>query len=136
NLLILLSLFMSVAVVRAQHIAAGNGSSLTICSDSTVRSTGYNNYGQLGDSSNTNRGTPVQVKGINNIVAVSSGNSHSLFLKDDGTVYACGWNINGQLGDSTNTSRNVPVIVKNVSNIKAIDAGLFYSLFLKTDSTV
>jgi hypothetical protein len=81
---------------------------------------------------------PLQIPGLNNIIAVSAsrGDVRSLFLKDDGTVWACGWNRYGELGDGTTTNRSVPFRINALSGIVAISASSNHSLFLKKDGTV
>ncbi|HYV90321.1 MAG TPA: hypothetical protein VE978_00995, partial [Chitinophagales bacterium] len=48
-------------VSSAQVIAGGENHSISVCSDSTARSWGRNNVGQIGDGTTTDRWTPVQV---------------------------------------------------------------------------
>jgi alpha-tubulin suppressor-like RCC1 family protein len=129
-------------------LSAGRNHVLTIKSDNTVWAWGANGSGQLGDSTITNRYTPVQVYDVGgsgyleDIEAVSAGNLHSLALRADGTVLAWGINDNGQLGDNTDTTRNVPVQVVdsdgsgNLSDVVAVAAGDKFSLALKSDGTV
>ena len=77
----------------SQSIAAGAAHSLTLCDDSTVWAWGLNNFGQLGDSTNTDKNIPVPVKNLRGVIAIaSSGIDHSYALKKDGTVWA--WGIN------------------------------------------
>lgn len=45
---------------------------------------------QLGDGTTTDRPTPVQVRGLADVVAVAAGYWHSLALRADGTVWAWG----------------------------------------------
>jgi hypothetical protein len=94
----------------------------------TVWTWGSNQFGQLGDGTNTNRLTPVQVSGLSNVVAITGGTGHSIALKSDGTVWAWGWNFNGQLGDGTNTNRLTPVQVSGLSNVVAITGGTGHSM--------
>lgn len=115
----------------SQFISGGVGHSLNICTDGTVNVTGWNADGQLGNGSNTDVSTPIQVSGLSDVSAVVAGDYHSLFLKSDGTVWAAGANTDGQLGDGTNTSTNTPVQVTGLSSIVAIEAGDAHSLFLK-----
>jgi alpha-tubulin suppressor-like RCC1 family protein len=77
--------------------------------DGTLWAMGYNNYGQLGDGTTTNRSTPAQV--ATGVAQVAAGSSHTLFVKTDGTLEATGSNGSGQLGDGTTTNRSTPVQV-------------------------
>ena len=65
---------------------------------------GRNNGGELGDGTNTDRISPVQVTGLSQATAIAAGLMHSLALKSDGTVHAWGNNYYSQLGDGTNLS--------------------------------
>ncbi|MBI4947259.1 MAG: T9SS type A sorting domain-containing protein [Bacteroidetes bacterium] len=120
----------------------GEAHSLALKSDGTVWAWGLNNRGQLGDGTNTNRTTPVQVSGLTGITAVSAGMYYSLALKSDGTVWAWGFNWYNDLGDGTNTDRWTPVQVHGPGNVgfltgmKAVAAGMYHALALKNDGTV
>jgi alpha-tubulin suppressor-like RCC1 family protein len=87
------------------------GHSVTLKSDGTVWTWGYNYSGILGDGTTINRSTPVQVLGLSEIVAIAAGNGCSVALKSDGTVWTWGVNDYGQLGDGTTVSKNSPVWV-------------------------
>src|SRR5919112_1171963 len=67
---------------------------------------GGNELGALGDGTNTDSNTPVQVSGLSGVQAVAAGELHSLALKNDGSVWAWGSNGIGQLGDGTFNQRN------------------------------
>jgi len=92
--------------------------------------------GNLGDGSNTDRTTPVQVVGITNSTQVAGGGEHSLFVRGDGTAWACGLNASGQLGNGNTTNTNTPIQVNGLTGIIQAAAGAEYSLFLKSDGTV
>lgn len=110
--------------------------SLALKSDGTVWGWGSNYWGQLGDNTRyNNRPTPVQVLGLNNVIAISAGMYHSLALKSDGTVWAWGLNNNYQLGN-TNGDSLVPVQVPGLAGVEAIAAGGYFSAALKYDGTV
>src|SRR5215213_4803659 len=111
----------------AQSISGGSYHVLTACSDSTVRTWGSNNFGQLGNGTNTDSNVPVQVSILTGITAIAGGNSYSLALKGDGTVWVWGAN---------STVSNVPVQVSALSGITTIAGGFSHSLALKNNGTV
>jgi len=63
----------------------------------------------IGDGTQTERDTPVQVSGLSNVTAIAAGYYHTVALKQDVTVWACGYNYYGQLGDGTQTDSSIPV---------------------------
>ncbi|WP_309890693.1 hypothetical protein [Archangium sp.] len=120
----------------SSRIAAGYHYNLKVRQDGTVWAWGANSYGQLGDGTTTQRTTPVQVVGLDNVGAVAAGDTHSLALKKDGTVWAWGHNEYGKLGDGTTTTRHTPVQLAGLTNVVAIDAKKDHSLAVKKDGTV
>ena len=100
-------------------IAGGDYHTIALKNDSTVWDWGRNTFGSLGDNTNTDRLTPVQVRGSGNvgvlsgIIAIAAGDLHSLAIKNDGTIWGWGDNGYGTLGDNTTTTpRNTPVQVQ------------------------
>jgi len=102
------------------QISLGDVHTCALKTNGTVYCWGHNVEGQLGDNTNENKKTPVQVQGINgegyllNIVQIGLGGGgwgHTCALKTDGTVYCWGANNFGQLGDNTTTNRHTPVPV-------------------------
>ena len=119
----------------SQSISCGSKFSLFLCNSGLPKSCGYNNYGQLGDGSTSDKNIAANVGTLTGITNVDCGGSHSLFLQNTGNVWASGWNIGGSLGDGTTIDRSNPVQV-NITNVRSISAGRINSLFLKNDSTV
>lgn len=118
-------------------IVAGHYFTLALKSNGTVWAWGINSNGQLGDGTESDRNTPVQVSGLNAVTAIAAGPNHSLALKSDGTVWAWGWNIAGQLGNGTNTASNIPVWVSGLgTNILGLGAGDVHSLVLLSNGAV
>lgn len=133
-------------------VGGGYQYSLALKTDGTVWAWGENRNGELGDGTNTDRYSPVQVvdptdptgqlTGVSAIAAAYAG--HSLAVKKaDGSVWSWGWNSRGQLGDGTNTDRSSPVQVidqtdptGHLTNVIAVASGQGHSLALKADGTV
>jgi len=137
----------SLPLTDVTAIASGYGHSMALRADGTVWTWGSNHSGVLGDGTETNRHTPVQVMvdpdsslPLTGVTAIAAGISHSMALKADGTVWAWGINHNGRLGDGTTTQRSAPVQVKQganpLSGVTAIAAGYGHSMALKADGTV
>jgi alpha-tubulin suppressor-like RCC1 family protein len=119
-------------------ISAGDGHSIALKKDGTVRTWGYNGQGQLGNGAmaDSHFPTPVQVSSLSEIKAIAAGDRHCLALKDDGTVWTWGSNWYGQLGDGTKRHSPSSIQVNGLSDVTAIAAGLGHSLALKNDGTV
>ena len=123
---------------KAVAVAAGENHSLELDDQGRLWAWGYNNFGQLGNGSTTNRSSPVQVDlaplNGSKAVVVAAGASHSLALDDQSRVWAWGANSYGQLGDGSTTSRNRPARVNlaplNGSTVMAIAVGQYHSLAL------
>jgi len=95
----------------AVAISSGAKHTCAILDDASVSCWGYNNGGQLGDGTNTDRNTSTQTLSLGTgrtAVTISSGSSHTCAILDDGSVICWGYNAWGQLGDGTNTTRNTP----------------------------
>jgi hypothetical protein len=69
-----------------QAIASGHSHNLALKSDGTVWAWGYNNAGQLGDGTYTERTTPVRVSGLTGVQAIAAGGLHNLAMVEDTTV--------------------------------------------------
>jgi len=95
----------------ATHASPINQRMMAIRDDGTVWAWGFNQHGELGDGTTTNRNLPVQTQNLNNIIAVSAGQAQSIAVRDDGTVWSWGRNFEGQLGDGSTTDRHTPVQV-------------------------
>jgi len=124
------------AAANAASSAAGNSHSLILKNDGTVWGWGNNLYGQVGDGTLAQRGVPVQVKDLKDVIRISAGNDHSLALKSDGTVWAWGSNGYGQLGNGTSNNSSTPVQISGLTGVVSIGGGAYHSIALKSDGTV
>ena len=106
-------------------IAAGELHTCGLLSTGTVKCWGNNANGQLGDNSQIQRLTPVDVSGLSSgVTAIATGKDHSCALLSSGAVKCWGANSSGRLGDGSNTASLTPVSVSTLSTgVIAIAAG-------------
>ena len=121
----------STGLVR--QVSAGGGNTVAIKTDGTLWAWGNNGAGQLGDGTNEEKNTPVQI-GQDRWASVSAG-SHTVAIKTDGSLWAWGWNMYGQLGDGTNEDKNTPVQIGQ-DRWTSLSAGGGHTVAIKTDGTL
>jgi alpha-tubulin suppressor-like RCC1 family protein len=81
-----------------QSMTAGDGYSLAIKTNGTLWAWGGNSIGQLGDGTDIDKNSPVQISTASNWQSVAASEEHTLAIKTDGTLWAWGANSFGQLG--------------------------------------
>ena len=120
------------AGVSPTAISAGAIHSMAIGSDGKLYAWGNNNYGELGNGTNTSSNTPLVVNlpaGVSPTI-IAAGGYHSLAVGSDGKLYAWGDNNVGQLGNGATSDSNSPVVVNLPAGVSptAISAGSGHSL--------
>jgi alpha-tubulin suppressor-like RCC1 family protein len=113
-------------------ISLGTNHSSAISSNGRVFTWGFNEYGQLGDGTTTNKNVPIDITSkfslMNNdkIETVFLGEAISSALSANGRVFTWGHNYFGQLGDGSENKTSLERILKDrnpfgFSNYKSTD---------------
>jgi alpha-tubulin suppressor-like RCC1 family protein len=117
-------------------IDAGVNHFLGLKSDGTLWAWGRNAEGQLGDGTNVDRLTPVQIGTDSNWSSIFAIHLRSFAIKVDGTLWAWGHNASGQLGDGTTVDRTTPTQVGTDTDWKTVASGGWHTLGVKTNGTL
>ncbi len=120
----------------AVALTASTAHTCAVLADGNAKCWGDNNFGQLGNSTTTDRLTPTAVTGLTGAVAISTRDNHTCAVLADGTVKCWGRNHLGQLGDGTTNNRLTPVTVNGLAGVMAIAVGNAYNCALLTNGTV
>ena len=94
--------------MTALAVFAGASYSAALRTDGTLTTWGANSSGQLGDTTTTQRLSPVTVVGVPATTMIASAGSHMLALTSEGAGWTWGLNTSGQQGDGTTTNHATP----------------------------
>jgi len=118
-------------------MAAGTRHSCVVDSAHTVWCWGANDLGQLGNGTRANSARPVQVPGLQNVLAITAGGDHSCALQDGGGVLCWGAGELGQLGQGRFGDSLVPVSVQGLTaGVVSVAAGRTHTCAVTDDSKV
>ena len=109
-----------------------------IKTDGTLWVWGYNNFGQLGDNTTTNRSSPITTAGGGTTWnQVSAGGYQIAAIKTDGTLWTWGNNNFGQLGIANTINRSSPgTVAGGGTNWSQVSTGDEHIAAIKTDGTL
>lgn len=105
-------------ISSAAAIAAGGFHTCASLADGSTSCWGQNEYGQLGDGTNSNSSTPRAVFGLAPGGAVSTAAWHTCALQADTSVWCWGRNAVGQVGDGTQVDASAPVAVRGSGPVR------------------
>jgi alpha-tubulin suppressor-like RCC1 family protein len=90
---------------------------------------GWGREGQLGNGSNVDSASPVQVQGLElGVQSIAVGDTHVCAVTTGGAAKCWGENVAGQLGNNTTQNSSVPVDVQGLqSGVTAVSARFWYS---------
>ena len=116
--------------------AGGSGSMMALKDNGTLWSWGINNRGQVGDGTEINRSSPVQVGALTTWSKIATGGDNSAAIKTDGTMWLWGLNNYGTIGDELTFHRSSPVQVGALTTWSKVALGNNHTMAIKTDGTL
>jgi alpha-tubulin suppressor-like RCC1 family protein len=115
---------------QGSHLAA-------VKTDGTLWTCGYNNSGQLGDGTTTNRSSFVQIAGGGTTwQSVGIGGRGLAAIKTDGTLWTCGYNGYGNLGYNGGDRSSPGTVAGGGTTWSQVAVGLYHAVAVKTDGTL
>ncbi|MGD0219823.1 MAG: RCC1 repeat- and reductase domain-containing protein [Acidimicrobiales bacterium] len=115
-------------------IAAGGDSGYALRRDGSVWAWGDDEFGELGNGVRRfDVGSPVRVRGLHDVVAITAGACSAYALLRNGTVWAWGRGDFGQLGNGSISEERVPVRVKGLTGVVQVVGGGSTVLALERD---
>jgi alpha-tubulin suppressor-like RCC1 family protein len=121
-----------------KQVAVGDQFVVAIRNDGTLWAWGYNQNGQLGDGTLTDRLVPTQVGKDKDWLFVAAGKAHVVALKGaalPGALYTWGRNDSGQMGDGSISGKLVPTKIGTATWLSAA-AGETHTLAIQKDQTL
>ena len=118
-----------------QSIGAGNVYTCGLTTDGFVYCWGWNNTGQLGDSSTTDRSVPARVYGGQSFKRLAVGSAHACAITQSDKLFCWGNDLGGQLGtaaplgtcDGFGACSLIPVAVVGNHSLRSVSGGQYHT---------
>ncbi len=105
--------------------------------DGSVWGWGYGGFGAIGNGTDFNELSPIQILPSTNWQKIKSGSNNTFAIKSDGTLWGSGNNVAGCLGiNSFSLYSQVFVQIGTSTNWKDVAPCDFYTIALKSDNTI
>ncbi len=118
------------------ELRSSRGSTCARLENGRIECWGNNFHGQLGDGTNDNRTTPVEVVGISDAESICMGHHHTCAIRERGTLWCWGENLQGQLGVPGIDESHTPVEVTAVWGVADVACGEASTCILREDGAV
>jgi alpha-tubulin suppressor-like RCC1 family protein len=131
-----------------KQIAADGSHNLALRSDGHVMAWGLNHSGELGTGTRDKVTTPVEVKGLDRVVAIAAGTGGSAAgssgaVRDDGTVWMWGTGMSAMTGNDPGLSPDdaggrvlEPMPIKGITGARRLSIGSGHVAVLLADGTL
>ena len=110
------------ANISVKQLSAGTNFICGITLNGNAKCQGENDYGQLGNGSNSNADSSTPVSNLTNVSFISASLFNTCFVAS-GSAYCAGSNRFGQLGNGSTSDSSTPVQVNLINNIVQISTG-------------
>lgn len=124
---------LSVTDVKA--VALGSSHTLVLKNNGELWAAGYNEYGQLGLSSEYVNVQTSFVKVMDDVAAIAADGFSSFVLKENGEVYGAGYNYGNAFAQEDDSTLNNGFIFIE-AGVKKIDFGNYRSFIIKDDNSL
>ncbi len=111
---------------NVRSCSCSDNSLFYITNDNKLYAMGFNEYGQLCDTTVKNKTSPVFI--MDNVQAADISDTHAMIVDKFGTLYASGDNSYSQLGNKTAISTTE--LTKVMQGVKDVKVGNYFSLVL------
>jgi alpha-tubulin suppressor-like RCC1 family protein len=129
------------ALYNWDTVIAASYHNLSVKTDGSIWSWGFNSDGQLGLivwGSGAEKITPEQITNPSSTdwIDIAVGEFHSIIRKNNNSIWSCGYNGFGQLGFGDYTRRTILAQMGSATDWLKITAGRYHTLAIKTNGTL